>query len=802
METQSSGNSRVCCARPGDCLLNLDGVWSVLPNLSHCNVYSRRLGWTTTTSSDVLLLLKYKYDIIKKQLYKDMLQDEHGVAWWDSMEPQEQMDYLWELEEAVEHAFTQMDWLSVSKLPGALHCYRSSAEEGLQACDEVFKPRDQAWSSKPRKQAWSAVVFLSELESHYQEEHHTLTFLINSVDQNVLREMYLSMCVAVRRAEREAYPHMALLASRQHWDKWPFTRDLAFQELAEGWMQEKQDPTRTLQHHWKQAGSIQQAVLHCMVLCQEKERQGLLEILHTLTLKELQDQSHIVPSYNNTAEENINALRQSCVLILRQMKAFPHGVQESMTTCAPVSWADCAVHLITQLTLAHENEARTVVHTLPDMDASALRALLHKYEHELQFPTLQNLSELLKLHTSRGMDTMDTVPSTDNERIEQRINVPSFSEEQEICTGCGVVFVPEDAPYLEILGAKNPRQEASPGRSEQEKKDEKEIEREERRDCSKNEMNERTETEEVVIPVEKQGSLITQAWSKPDEGMSKDQVNTHSNETTPDIKDQVAAKQISTDSNTQNNTQPVYQELQHEKCISAAFQQNTKHDEAHGELHKHTLTAQDHTLIEPLQDPSTSSMGTLHEVNKADSVVKPEALEAKPTDTQTSGQMFTNDAVCEGEGSELLPESEACKAECEDSEEQQLQCEATMRSLVDIQRRAELRCQRDRERQIFRVQERLSIIRNRKSDEDLLGLTRENTYRQLTSTLQQEDEQQQKTLVREKLQQLWRERSCSLQYKRKRNTVEFKELLAPTAHRMNNGEDGLDACTNTNPDTH
>ncbi|MCI4379563.1 hypothetical protein PGIGA_G00229600 [Pangasianodon gigas] len=114
-----------------------------------------------------------------------------------------------------------------------------------------------------------------------------------------------------------------------------------------------------------------------------------------------------------------------------------------------------------------------------------------------------------------------------------------------------------------------------------------------------------------------------------------------------------------------------------------------------------------------------------------------------------------------------------------------------MRSLVDIQRRAEQRWQRDRDRQILRVQERLSIIQNRKSDEDLLGLRREETFRHLTNTLQQEDEQQQKMLVREKLQQLWRERSYILQSRRERNTTEFKELLTPTAQCVTDVEDVL-----------
>ncbi|XP_046720596.1 uncharacterized protein LOC124395798 isoform X2 [Silurus meridionalis] len=143
---------------------------------------------------------------------------------------------------------------------------------------------------------------------------------------------------------------------------------------------------------------------------------------------------------------------------------------------------------------------------------------------------------------------------------------------------------------------------------------------------------------------------------------------------------------------------------------------------------------------------------------------------------------------------EIHTEDTVCDAVCE---EQQLLREATMRSLVEIQRRAEQRWQRDRDRQKLRVQERLSIIQNRKSDEDLLGLRREETFRHLTNTLQLEDEQQQKVLVREKLQQLWRERSYILQSRRERNKSEFEELLTPTAQFVTNTEDGLTTHTHT-----
>lgn len=63
------------------------------------------------------------------------------------------------------------------------------------------------------------------------------------------------------------------------------------------------------------------------------------------------------------------------------------------------------------------------------------------------------------------------------------------------------------------------------------------------------------------------------------------------------------------------------------------------------------------------------------------------------------------EAACEGKEDELVCQGEekseeVCVNVCE---EQQLQREATMRSLVHIQRRAERRWQRDRDRQLLRV---------------------------------------------------------------------------------------------------
>ncbi|XP_062316789.1 uncharacterized protein LOC134020644 [Osmerus eperlanus] len=118
--------------------------------------------------------------------------------------------------------------------------------------------------------------------------------------------------------------------------------------------------------------------------------------------------------------------------------------------------------------------------------------------------------------------------------------------------------------------------------------------------------------------------------------------------------------------------------------------------------------------------------------------------------------------------------------------------ERTMRSLVDMQKKVEHKQQRDRERQLLRVQERLSIIHNRKSEEDLLGLKQKDRLRHLTHNLPQEDKSQQKTVVRERLEQVRRERSYVMQSKRDRNTAGFKELLAPVVLQGAETEEGAD----------
>ncbi|XP_046720592.1 uncharacterized protein LOC124395797 isoform X2 [Silurus meridionalis] len=455
--------ARKLCVRLDD-----DGIWSILPSPSLDHVTSRRLCLINPTKADVLLLQQYKYDIIKERLYREMLQEEHGAGWWELMDPLEQSDCVCDVEQRAEEAFQLNDVLRMCELPRAFNCYRSGDKVLLHSCPDEVGVTEQAWTSSTSGQSWTSIIFLSVLRCHCEEERRALTQLLNRVERLVLIEIYLSVFVSVRRIERETHTHTALLTARQHWDnKWPYTRRLDVEELGKFWLQEKQTPVSDLRDESRTSRCVWQAVLQFVVLCQEKERRTLLEILHSVSQEELQEERHTLrPVHKMTG----SALRQGCVSLLRQMKSS----LQCSSSKSSVSWAKCAVHLLTQLTHTQDLEVQTLIHTLPAMDSAALMDLLHKYELEVHSPKLHNLHNLLQ--TSNSKNTHIAISAPDSERTEQKHKTPSHCEEQEICTGCGVVLVPEDTPYLEILGVGEKRdEERRKGGEEEEEEREKET---------------------------------------------------------------------------------------------------------------------------------------------------------------------------------------------------------------------------------------------------------------------------------------------------------------------------------------
>ncbi|XP_016308444.1 uncharacterized protein LOC107662842 [Sinocyclocheilus anshuiensis] len=776
--------------------LVLDGVWSVLPSLSQRNAGVMRPGTICPSTTDILQLLYYKYEVIRERLYREMLQDEYGVVWWNSMSAWDQTECVCELGVCVELAFRHRDWLQVCGLPGALRCYRSCGSVVLRGCPESVKSRDQAWSSKPREQAWSAVIFLSELDSHYQDEKESISALMNRLGQEALHVIYLNMCVALRRAERENQSYTALLVARQHWDRWPCMRGSVSQDLTRIWIQENVDPTAKKQQGWKTGNCAQKAVLQFLVLCQEQERKRLVEILHKLSPSDLE---------GNIQKNNVvhgNAVDQSCVWSLQQIKASLQEAHGSYTgPFAPgcsgigVSWGECATHLLTQLTQAQDDEAWTVLNSLPDLDPEGLWTLLRKYESELHRPSFNNLHEVLQsrgpAHASRGTGAVNAHNERERTEQEQEQEELSDGEKEELCTGCGMALDPEDTPYLEILCVRDPRDEESM----METRD---------RDKERREGDIKSRGDPQEISVEKQNSLITLAWSNlaHTENYIQEVTSAQEVEAVSIVMQEDTADNMHVPDTTVNNCdRNVNIYTQQENISSVSLQPSEQYEEMHSDH------ADDVKLNTQIQDDRSGFITAGQqqedirdgEFTFSDTQQPDQTPPTAPRLLQHTDTTDTNTAPASVHFPDTQPsqtfethEMEASLQELRNEEicERAGEREAMMRCLVDIQRRAERRWQRDRDRQLLRVQERLAIVQSRKADEDLLGLTQEDTLRHLTDTLQQEDEQQQKTLVREKLQQMRRERSCILQTRRERNTAGFKELLAPTAQRMTETEEG------------
>ncbi|XP_068129718.1 uncharacterized protein [Hyperolius riggenbachi] len=102
-----------------------------------------------------------------------------------------------------------------------------------------------------------------------------------------------------------------------------------------------------------------------------------------------------------------------------------------------------------------------------------------------------------------------------------------------------------------------------------------------------------------------------------------------------------------------------------------------------------------------------------------------------------------------------------------------------LRRLQDLHREAELKCTSDRRRQMLRFQERLSIARNRKSEVNLMDITQRRLPQMTPEPRPEGDTERQKSVVRERLEKMKRERTYIMQTRRDRNMSSFRELLDP-----------------------
>ncbi|KAM7396632.1 hypothetical protein PAMP_019664 [Pampus punctatissimus] len=762
---------------------------------------------------------------------------------WETLLPWQRHKEEEGLEDLAEEALESGDMLRLAELPGAFRIYR--------ACPES------------REQCWSAISLLYKLYTSHQQERDTLTVLYERLDRESLRLMCLHIRLATLRAQREKMSYSAFLAAQQSWETWPHVNSPCRAEQAILWLQGEEEE----QMKYFISVSPQQAVLQLLVLIQEQERQHLVQLLHGVSLEDLQWPPCTVPPKEECSQKQV-CLRDICIKRLSEIHASlqSHGetqivleqtypqlqpqpqmqaqIGSTLTKWSQHKLEDCALLLLNHFLELQDIQASALLPALMDKSIQHLQALQEEYESELQAKHYAYLLQLLnsdapitsgsilipntnmtqssiKVQTtdesscSGPVEAQNTSPEPHGNvrvvsvrRASKELNVQSEdgTNTQDVCTGCGAAM--EDLPYLEILcvsdATRNTHEDfaAETGAQDEE-------------ECSA------TKTPQSY---EKQGSLITLAWCKPPEN-DTDLEAVAADRDTAQSQDGESSLQTRGIHSTAEHTQCEESAENHNEELKATLFQSgsTGHpdtqsaDQQCSVVEQLTLegrpiltlqVVQPHLLVDSLdvqQHANQLCSGTSNDMSNGDREVVdvemcPTATESQlwslsgPEPAHPEDQIYTSQASVDCSLTEKKAIRECTLMERERATEpvSAMERERTMRNLVDMQRKVEQRQQRDRERQLLRVQERLSIIQNRKAEEDLLGLKHTDRLRHLTHDLPQEDKNQQKTVVKERLEQLRRERSYVMQSKRDRNTAGFKELLGPVTLRIRETEDDKD----------
>ncbi|KAM3609979.1 uncharacterized protein V6R79_023406 [Siganus canaliculatus] len=724
--------------------------------------------WGCATLSDVLGLLEVKYDVVTHLLYLEMLQEHHTQSIWEAMLPWQQQKEEEVLEDLAGEALESGDMLRLAELPGAFRIYRICLTES---------PRS---SAAFREQACSAVSLLYELQAFCQKEMDALTDLGERLEGDSLTLLCLYVSLATLRAQREKMSYSALLAARQSWETWPHVESPCRADLA-AMMLHAEDAEQ--QKEFISVSPQQQTVLQLLVLTQEQERKHLVKLLHGLSLKDLQEPECRDPSKED--DHNDAALRCDCIKRLRQIQAdLQAHMRGNPTTWSQQLLEHCSLLLLTQLMDLQEIQVSTVLSALLHNDTHRVKALQDEYESKLKAECYNSSLQLLtsdvpptphpeftenSSHDQAAVQSCYSGPATANSGVQAE-------DGAEICGGCGAVA--EHLPYLEILSMSNgmsntPQRVSAEGAAQ---------------------VEEESNAMKSPHSYEKQGSLITLAWSKPpeDDAAGESNLKTHSQVDDPEPpqgEDTSAAReredlrppQLQMDSTCDPDALSADQQHSTLPLRDGEEAEQPEEGEAMSErdLSEHALVADTRQDVQPhLLDDADETF------EKCPATQEPEPWELRGNEPAvTENQVGWSSAEREPTLMERQQATEPVSA---------MERERTMRSLVDMQRKVGQRHQRDRERQLLRVQERLSIIQNRKAEEDLLGLRHTERLKHLTQDLPQEDKNQQKTVVRERLEQLRRERSYVMQSKRDRNTTGFKELLGPVALHSRGPDDGAD----------
>ncbi|KAJ8003110.1 hypothetical protein DPEC_G00165970 [Dallia pectoralis] len=815
--------ARQCWAR-----LLQEGVCAALPSLrgvQRSGVRCQPLG--CVSMSDLLLLVEVKYDAVMHTLYTEMLQEHHGLAIWETLLQWERELMEAELGIMWEETCESGDMLSLCELPGAFRIYsdltdRCSDSVSLRGCPERVKPGEQLWS---------AISLLTEIHTSLDHEKTTLSSLEKRLDRKTLQLMGLYASLATIRAQRETVSHSALLAARQDWGKWPCMEGSESKRLARLWLQKEEDNEEE-EVKDEPPVSPQQMVLRCLVLNQWRESRRLLRMLHRVSPDELQGPAEHESPTEEHSQRSEASLREGCIRRLRHTHTVlqlqschqTQPVQGSTPPQVQSQWGNCALALLVELMELHDAQAAAVLPALLEMSEERLLALRMEYESEIREPHLFCLFTLLAPNLCLNSDPClrpselnpvqnrsSAVPPPDlssGEPKDQRTNY--------LCTDCGTTLVPEDLPYLEILCVSDILNTQN--------------------ECDIGDIPDVRQSSPRKTPqsFEKQDSIITLAWSKPPEGdteqnaeitvdmspgeqevsvqetgglCDKDTSSVFTHYDTPErihysdtagnrpceetatdqlevldmplFQSNTAVQQLSLpgDQYLTTGQEPV---LEQSEKIHSDLAEDTSEDTTVTVLiptWKHGGQQESHNEEATAVGNNWSACYDIHPGSvrgETDKVTEHWALGGPdPSTSDQEAQKTPHTTLAEETTVGRVMERERTLVSISVMER-----EKTIRSLVDLQKKMERKQNRDRERQLMRVQERLSIIQNRKSQEDLMGLRQTDRLRHLTHDLPSEDKSQ-KTVVRERLEQMKRERSYVMQSKRNRNTAGFKELLGP-----------------------
>ncbi|XP_016888378.2 uncharacterized protein LOC103380093 isoform X2 [Cynoglossus semilaevis] len=448
-----------------------------------------------------------KYDVVNRLLFVEMLQEHYTQSLWETMQPWQQHKEKEELEDHAVEALEAGDMLHLATLPGAFRMYRVNL------------------GAEFREESWSAVSLLCDIYIYREQERDELTGLGEWLDRESLKVLCLYVMVAMLKVCREKVSYSALLAARQSWKAWPQVSSPGREEQASLWLCGEDEHSENLM-----SASPQQAELQLLALTQDLEKRQLVKLLHEISLDNLEENQQLTALRNvcterlrqiqsgqqrgteyGTLAENANAEAK-----LHPRPQIPTGVCREGVLRPQYALRECAMLLLTQLQQIHDVKAVALLQQLTHKNKKRFQNTQSENESKLLMEVKTDLLQVLSTGHHLTSDLMSSGNGTDqiqgsgsgpafslsvasDQKTDGEINVQASADETaklQVRKDCGSDM--EEMPYLEILCVPDSTSERH-------------------RSSTIEEHGTRKESEDNSAGLqtyEKQGSLITFAWSK------------------------------------------------------------------------------------------------------------------------------------------------------------------------------------------------------------------------------------------------------------------------------------------------